>query len=77
MFLHSFSFLLPLQVHKQSMLQKPEPSTIQQVAVLVNGYKEAGVHTIIFNAEGIISGVYIYRIYADDLIQTNKMMLMK
>ncbi len=49
----------------------------QQVAVLLNGYKEAGVHTINFNAKNLNTGIYIYKLVANGLVQSRKMMLVK
>jgi hypothetical protein len=53
----------------------------EQVAELVNGFKEAGVHTINFGAEsalgGLNSGLYIYRIETNGVVQSRKMTLLK
>jgi hypothetical protein len=49
----------------------------EQVAELVNGFKEAGVHTINFNAENLNSGLYIYKIEANGFVQSRKMTLVK
>jgi 3-phytase len=49
----------------------------EQVAVLVNEFKEAGFHTINFNAENLLSGIYIYRINAEQFSDTKKMLLIK
>lgn len=49
----------------------------QRVAVLVNGQKKAGWHQVSFNAYGLSSGLYIYRIQAGEFVQTRKMMLVK
>jgi len=49
----------------------------EQVAELVNGFKEAGVHTINFNAENINSGIYIYKLETTGFLQTRKMSLVK
>ncbi|MCK7523535.1 MAG: hypothetical protein MZV64_40715 [Ignavibacteriales bacterium] len=34
----------------------------QEVKTLVNEYKEAGIHTINFNASELNSGIYIYKL---------------
>jgi hypothetical protein len=47
------------------------------VASLVNEQVEAGVHSIIFNAESLPSGIYICRLNADKYVSTNKMILIK
>jgi len=49
----------------------------EQVAELVNGFKEAGVHTINFNAENLNSGIYIYKLEANGFLQSRKMALLK
>jgi hypothetical protein len=49
----------------------------EQVAELVNGFKEAGVHTIKFNAENLISGLYIYKIESNGFVKSKKMTLIK
>ena len=51
----------------------------RQVSVLVDEFKNAGNHTINFNAQHLSSGVYIYRLEAGEgrFIQTRKMILVK
>ena len=49
----------------------------EQLAELANGFKEVGVHTINFNAENLISGLYIYKIEANGFVQSRKMTLVK
>jgi hypothetical protein len=50
----------------------------QHVATLVNGKPmSAGVHAVGFNASGLASGLYIYRLKAGDFMQTRSMMLVK
>lgn len=57
----------------------------QQVAVLVNGMKEAGYHEVEFDAGGLASGVYLYRIQVgspDDgqagaIIATRKLLVLR
>ena len=49
----------------------------QEVAVLVNGYKEAGFYTANFNASNLPSGTYIYRLQSNNSISVKKMILMK
>ncbi|MHC4497722.1 MAG: C25 family cysteine peptidase, partial [Planctomycetota bacterium] len=47
------------------------------VANLVNGYRNAGLHQVSFDAAGLSSGVYIYRMSAGEFIASGKMVLMK
>jgi hypothetical protein len=49
----------------------------EQVASLVNGYKEANTYKINFNASSLPSGVYIYTINYDNASISKKMMLLK
>jgi Secretion system C-terminal sorting domain len=48
-----------------------------EVASLVNEIKEAGTHSVIFNAEGLPSGVYLYKIESDNFLKIRKMILLK
>jgi hypothetical protein len=49
----------------------------EQVAELVNGFRDAGIHTINFDASQFNSGLYIYKIESNGLVQTRKMLLVK
>ena len=49
----------------------------EEVAVVFNEEKEAGYHTVEFNASNLSSGVFFYQIRAGDFIQTKKMILLK
>ena len=49
----------------------------EQVAELFNGFKEAGVHTINFYASELNSGLYIYKLEANEFVQSRKMTLIK
>jgi hypothetical protein len=49
----------------------------QPIATLVNGNREAGYHTVIWNASDAASGIYFYRIEADGFADTKKMVLLK
>ena len=48
-----------------------------EVMVLVNEQKEAGSYEAEFNASNLSSGTYIYKINADNFVQTKKMILLK
>ena len=47
------------------------------IATLVNSYQEAGFYSINFNATGISTGVYFYKMQAQNFIMTNKMLFLK
>ncbi len=49
----------------------------REVAVLLNGKKDAGRYEIDFNASNLATGVYIFRLNAGNFIMTKKMMLLK
>ena len=49
----------------------------QEVARLVDGTMQAGFHNVTFKAENLNTGVYIYKLEANDLVQTKKMTLLK
>ena len=49
----------------------------QEIRILVNEFKESGVHTINFDAGEFNSGMYIYKIEAGNFVQTRKMTLLK
>ncbi|MFV1883478.1 MAG: T9SS type A sorting domain-containing protein [Balneola sp.] len=49
-----------------------------RVAVLISEVKQAGNHTVRFNASSYSSGMYFYRLIADgNIISTKKMILIK
>jgi len=49
----------------------------QEVAEVLNEYKNAGTYTVDFNAINLSSGVYFYKITSDKYTETRKMVLMK
>ena len=49
----------------------------REVAVLVNERKAAGSYSVEFNASGLSSGAYIYRLQAGKYMETRKLMLMR
>ncbi len=49
----------------------------QEVATLLDGFREAGVHFINFDAVNLNSGIYIYKIEADGFSAARKMTLIK
>lgn len=49
----------------------------REVARLVNGNVNAGSHTVDFNAAGLSSGIYFYRLTSGDFTDIKKMMIVK
>lgn len=49
----------------------------QEVATLVNETQEPGFKTIQWNASGVASGMYFYRLEAGDFVETRKLVLLK
>ena len=49
----------------------------RQVAELVNGWRDQGIHEAVFDASNLASGVYLYNVTAGTFSATGKMVLMK
>lgn len=49
----------------------------REVAVLVDGFLPAGRHQVTFDATGLTSGVYMYRLQSGTQVRTGKMTLLK
>jgi len=49
----------------------------QNIKTLVSEFKESGTHSVNFDAAGLTSGVYIYKIESSGFTQTRKMTLLK
>lgn len=49
----------------------------REVATLVNEVKQPGTYTVQWNASGLASGVYLYRLTAGTLVQMRKLVLLK
>jgi len=47
------------------------------VKSLFEGTKEAGYHQVTFDAQGLASGVYFYRIEAGSFVATRKVVLIR
>ncbi len=65
-------------------LSKPSNVTLkvfniigQEVATLVNGQMDKGSYDVSFNANGLASGIYFYRLNAGDFTSVKKMLLLK
>lgn len=49
----------------------------RQIALIENGYRTAGSHSVTWDATGLASGVYLYRIQAGDYSAVRRMLLVK
>ncbi|MBK7500635.1 MAG: T9SS type A sorting domain-containing protein [Ignavibacteriales bacterium] len=49
----------------------------EEMATLINKNLTRGTHNINFNADGLSSGFYIYRLESGNQVQVRKMMLLK
>ena len=49
----------------------------QEIRTLVDGARSAGVYEVRFDAAGLPSGMYIYRMKAGEFIQTKRLMLLR
>ena len=49
----------------------------QEVRTLVDGIENAGFKSVLFDASGLPSGVYFYRLQADNSIEVRSMLLMR
>jgi hypothetical protein len=76
---HSFpqSGISPSAQHSIFVTLKVYDILGKEVATLVNEEKPAGSYSVEFNAKGLTSGIYFYRLEAGDFTKTMKMILMK
>ena len=49
----------------------------EKVETLLNSYLDSGLHEVVFNAEHLPSGIYIYTLNTGNFYQTRKMILLK
>ncbi|HEX2925719.1 MAG TPA: T9SS type A sorting domain-containing protein, partial [Ruminiclostridium sp.] len=76
----------PFNPTTQISFQLPEPSNVtlrvydmlgKEVATLIDDYKNAGAHTVRFNASNLPSGMYIYQLRAGEHTSMRKMLILK
>jgi hypothetical protein len=63
--------------HRSNVTLKVYDMLGKEIATLVDEDKEPGGYSVNFDASGLPSGVYFYRIRAGEFNQTKKMVLMK
>ncbi|HET53928.1 MAG TPA: T9SS type A sorting domain-containing protein, partial [Ignavibacteria bacterium] len=49
----------------------------REITTLVNEYQTDGRYEVKFDASNLVSGIYIYRLEANDFVDSKKMMLIK
>ncbi|MDZ7766536.1 MAG: T9SS type A sorting domain-containing protein [Melioribacteraceae bacterium] len=49
----------------------------REIITLVNQFQNAGRYTIDFNADGLSSGIYFYRLISDQFSETRKLILLR
>jgi hypothetical protein len=50
---------------------------VDEIATLVDEYRNAGSYEVEFNASSFASGLYLYKLTADVFVSTRKMLLIK
>ena len=67
-------FAVPEQAHVRLLVYN---MLGQRVSTLLNESKSPGWHDVTFDATGLSSGLYIYRLEADEYVETKSMVFMK
>lgn len=49
----------------------------QHITTIVNESRDAGIHTVTFDATGLASGIYLYRLRADQSVRTKRMVYIR
>ena len=70
----TISFSLPSRAH---VSVKVFDLLGKEISTLLDNMCEPGEHSVDWNASSFASGVYFYRIEADNFLQTKKMVLLK
>jgi len=69
----TINFDLPQQTH---VVLKVINMLGQEVATLVDGPEQAGYRSVVFDAGGLASGMYVYRLTAGSFTETRKLVLL-
>ena len=64
-------------VNRQLAILKVYDVLGREVATLVNEVKQPGTYTVQWNASGVASGLYIYRLMSGGFVETRRMLLIK
>ncbi len=69
---------IAFSITNQSIVKLSVYNTLgEEVAELVNRELISGMHTINFDASNLVSGIYFYKLIANDFIETKKLLLLK
>ncbi len=49
----------------------------EMISLLKDGSQNAGYHSVVFEVEGLPSGIYFYRLQTEDFVETKKLVLMR
>jgi len=49
----------------------------REIQTLIDDFRQAGAHTVYFGSAGLCSGMYFYRLYVGDVVETKRMVLLK
>jgi hypothetical protein len=74
---YSIPNVLTTEEGNQNIVLKIYDILGNEVTTLVNEQKEPGYYEVDFNASGFASGVYIYRLIANNYVSVKKMMVLK
>ncbi|TAK61159.1 MAG: T9SS type A sorting domain-containing protein [Bacteroidetes bacterium] len=70
----AINYALPVESH---VVLKVFNLLGQEVETLVNEIQDAGFKSLTWDATGIVSGIYYYRLQAGDFVETKKLLLVK
>lgn len=68
------SFDLPITVHLTLRLMNSNGSAVR---IMAEGYYSAGTYTVMLDTSTLSSGLYLYRLEAEGVSRTNKLLVMK
>lgn len=70
--------IIKYEIPKSSMVRLSVFDMLgREVSVLVDERRDAGVHQVKFDASGLSSGVYLYKLQAGDLVQSRRLVFLR
>ncbi|MCF8264400.1 MAG: T9SS type A sorting domain-containing protein, partial [Melioribacteraceae bacterium] len=70
-------YTIPKNLEKTHVILKIFDILGREVQNLVSEKQSGGEYEVLFNANGLPSGIYLYRLYAGDFTETKKLILLK